>query len=65
MPAERYFRCGDVDDLQEKMKVLLEKELSQEERQEIGKQIEEKYNWDSIAEQTIGVYRKAQSAPVK
>ena len=59
MPLERYFRCGDVDDLRAKMVVLLEKELSEEERQEIRRQIEEKYNWDKIAEQTIGVYRKA------
>ncbi|GAG37486.1 unnamed protein product, partial [marine sediment metagenome] len=44
LPAERYFRCGDVDDLKEKMDVLLEKELSEEEREEICRQIEEKYN---------------------
>ncbi len=65
LPPERYFKCGDVGDLNEKMEVLLEKELSEEERQEIRKQIKEKYNWDRIAEQTIGVYRKALSAPVK
>jgi glycosyltransferase involved in cell wall biosynthesis len=62
-----------VDDLKEKMEVLLEKELSEEQRQEIRKQMEEKYNpstifrtygasWDRIAEQTIGVYEKAQGA---
>jgi glycosyltransferase involved in cell wall biosynthesis len=73
LPAERYFRCGDIDELKEKMEVLLEKELSEEEREEMGKQIEEKYNpstifrtygasWDRIAEQTIEVYRKAQRA---
>ena len=58
LPPERYFRCGDVEDLKEKMEVLLEKGLSEEERQEIRRQIEEKYNWDRIAEQTIGVYEK-------
>jgi len=58
LPAERYFRCGDVDDLKEKMEVLLEKKLSEEELQEIRTQIEEKYNWEKIAEQTIEVYRK-------
>jgi len=73
LPAERYFRCGDIDELKEKMEVLLEKELSEEEREEIQNQIEEKYNpstmlhtygagWDKIAEQTIEVYRKALSA---
>lgn len=59
LPDERYFRCGDVNDLKEKMEVLLEKDLTETERQEIREQIEEKYNWDRIAEQTIEVYRKA------
>ena len=44
--------------MKKKMEVLLEKGLSEEEQQEIRKQIEEKYNWDKIAEQTIEVYRK-------
>lgn len=61
LPAERYFRCGDVDDLKTKIEVLLEKGLSEEKQQEIRKQIEEKYNWDKIAEQTIEVYEKIKS----
>ena len=40
----RYFRCGDVDELEEKMEVLLGKKLSKEEREDIRAQIEEKYN---------------------
>lgn len=44
MPVERYLRCEDVNDLKEKMEVLLEKELSREEREQIRNQIEEKYN---------------------
>ena len=59
LPAERYFRCGDVDDLKKKMEALLEKGLSEEEQQEIRSQIEKKYNWNKIAAQTIEVYRKA------
>ena len=59
LPAERYFRCGDIDDFKEKIEILLEKKLSEEERKKIRKQIEEKYNWDRIAGQTIEVYRKA------
>ena len=62
LPPERYFKCGDVGDLKEKMELLLEKALSEEEGKEIRRQIEKKYNWDRIAEQTIGVYRKALSA---
>ncbi len=48
MPGDRYFRCGDVDDLKGKMEVLLEKELSEEEREDIRRQIEEKYNPSTI-----------------
>ncbi len=59
LPSERYFRCGDADDMREKMEVLLEKELSETEQQQMREQIEEKYNWDRIADQTIEVYRKA------
>ena len=69
LPAERYFRCGDVDDLKAKMEVLLEKGLSEKERQEIRNNIEKKYNpstifrtygagWNKIAAQTIEVYKK-------
>ncbi|MDY6973689.1 MAG: glycosyltransferase family 4 protein [Thermodesulfobacteriota bacterium] len=59
LPAERYFRCGDVGDLKEKMEILLKKGFSEEEQENISNQIEEKYNWIRIAEQTIGVYEKA------
>ena len=33
--------------------------IAEQQQQEICNQIEEKYNWDRIAEQTIQVYRKA------
>ena len=58
LPADRYFRCGDIDDLKGRMEILLKKKLSEEERQELRSQIAEKYNWDKIAEQTIEVYKK-------
>jgi glycosyltransferase involved in cell wall biosynthesis len=56
---DRYFRCGDVEDLTEKMIALLQRDLLEEERQRMQKQVAEKYNWDRIAEQTIKVYEKA------
>ncbi|MDY7039091.1 MAG: glycosyltransferase family 4 protein, partial [Thermodesulfobacteriota bacterium] len=58
LPDDRYFRCGDTSDLKNKMEILLNKELSEKERQAIRRQIEETYNWDKIAEQTIEVYKK-------
>ena len=45
------------------MEVLLKKDLTETERQEIRKHIEEKYNWDKIAEQTIEVYRQPGGRP--
>ena len=58
LPSERYFKCGNVSDLKEKMEALLEVKLSEREKEEIRSQIKEKYNWDRIAEQTIEVYEK-------
>jgi len=48
-----------VEDLKEKIAELLEKGISEKEQKEIRKMIEDKYNWDKIAEKTIKVYRKA------
>ena len=59
LPAERYFKCGDVNDLQRKMETLLDKDLTEIEKRDLRLQIAEKYNWLTIAEQTIEVYKKA------
>jgi glycosyltransferase involved in cell wall biosynthesis len=59
LPQERYFRCGDVGDLKEKMTALIERDLSSAEREKNRVQVETKYNWGHIAGQTIAVYRKA------
>ena len=58
LPAERYFRCGDVNDLKNKMEILVKKRLSGNERNEMRNLIAEKYNWEKIAGQTIQVYEK-------
>jgi len=55
---ERYFKCGDITELREKLLLLLEKGLPEEEMKEYRRQIAEKYNWRKIAEQTINVYEK-------
>lgn len=59
LPAERFFRCGDTADLLSKLQSLLEKPLTTEEQKAIRDQIENKYNWDLIAQQTLAVYAKA------
>ena len=62
LPAERYFKCGNLDDLQNKLKVLLGKKLTISEHQIIRQQIENKYNWELIARQTFDVYEKVLDA---
>jgi glycosyltransferase involved in cell wall biosynthesis len=42
---ERYFKCGDITELREKLLLLLEKGLPEEEMKEYRRQIAEKYNW--------------------
>lgn len=65
LPAERYFRCGDVDDLKNRMETFLQKGLSRNEGKEIRNLIAEKYNWGRIAGQTIQVYEKALDSSLK
>ena len=57
LPEERFFKCGDIDDLQIKMRKLIETNISQNERNEFVSQIANKYKWQKIAEQTVKVYK--------
>lgn len=61
LPPERYFRCGDVADLKNRIEILIKKGLSKKERDDMQNEIAGKYDWEKIADQTIGVYRKALS----
>ncbi len=56
---DRYFTCGDVEDLKEKMERLLEVGISDGEKNDFISRIKEKYNWEKIAAQTIKVYEQA------
>ncbi len=58
LPDRCFFRLGDIQDLTDKIKSLLESPLSGTEMKAIQSIIHEQYNWDGIAEQTIEVYRK-------
>lgn len=61
LPPERYFKCGDVADLKRKLQALLRSEPTLAEKEELRRQIEEKYDWRRIADQTLAVYQKALS----
>lgn len=58
LAPHRYFRSRDVDDLKDKLELLFEEEVSVEEKLWIKQQLQEKYNWDKIADQTINVYER-------
>jgi len=55
---ERFFRCGDITELGEKLLLLFEKGLPEDEMKEYRRQIAEKYDWREIADQTVNVYEK-------
>jgi glycosyltransferase involved in cell wall biosynthesis len=58
LPEKCFFRCGDIEDLHNKMKSILAEGLSNEEREDIRQLLIEKYNWETIASQTLTVYKK-------
>jgi glycosyltransferase involved in cell wall biosynthesis len=56
LPEERFFKCGDLQDLKKKLHGLLSKITSEDEKDDFRCQIEEKYNWSKIADKTLAVY---------
>ncbi len=59
LARERYFKCGDMDDLKEKIDYhYIANPISPEEKSIFRSRIEETYNWEKIADQTIKVYEK-------
>ena len=53
------FRKSDVDDLKEKLEMLLaDPELAAQYREKSADYICKKYNWDQVVEQTLEVYRR-------
>lgn len=59
LDEKRFFACGDVEDLLPKINALLPYGLPLQEADRYRRMLEEKYNWDVIAKQTIAVYEKA------
>ncbi|MEW6518552.1 MAG: glycosyltransferase family 4 protein [Thermodesulfobacteriota bacterium] len=59
LPPERFFRCGDINDLRDKMKTILLEPITEAEQRQNYALLARKYDWHRIAEQTIAVYAKA------
>jgi|JFJP01.1.fsa_nt_gi hypothetical protein len=49
LSKERYFKCGDMDDLREKIDYHLANPISPDEKSIFRSRIEETYNWTKIA----------------
>lgn len=58
LPAENYFKAGDISQLAEKIKIFTKRSLSQEEKHKQIEMLQKKYDWNEIALKTLGVYRK-------
>jgi glycosyltransferase involved in cell wall biosynthesis len=59
LPSERYFNTGNASHLTEKIREWTTKSISTEEMKTTRELLAHQYNWDRIAERTIGVYRLA------
>ncbi|MDP2923955.1 MAG: glycosyltransferase family 4 protein [Candidatus Omnitrophota bacterium] len=57
LSSERYFNPGDVQGLADKIKEFIAQPLSLEEQNKQVRMIAENYNWEVIAEKTVGVYK--------
>ena len=62
LPAHRYFRCGNVTDLGEKMASLLKRQMAVQEKEALRVRIAAHYDWRRIAGQTVAVYEEALGA---
>ncbi len=57
LDARRYFKAGDIDGMTQKLQQFMEHRfLSPQERQAQIEIIQNRYNWDNIAEKTLEVY---------
>ena len=59
LDSSQYFECGNTEALRLAMEKLIRRNPSENERRQIVEFVRERYDWDRIAERTIGVYKKA------
>lgn len=52
------FDCGNVEDLAEKTRILLENKELREKMGKTGKEMVKKFSWEIIAERTIAMYKE-------
>jgi len=57
----RYFKVGDISDLTGKIEELMEKAISEEEKNQQIEILKKEYDWNKIAQRTIEVYKSVTS----
>lgn len=57
--SDYYFQCKNIENLKEKLIQLWQSDYSDAERKKLIEWVAKKYNWQTIAEQTIEVYKAA------
>jgi len=57
LPARNYFAVANVADLSTKIRASLSQQMSDQEREALRARIAADYDWQRIAEQTLGVFR--------
>jgi len=62
LEEDRYFACGKVEHLTERLQALLGRTATSAEKEALKDRVREKYDWRRIADQTIAVYTKAMAA---
>jgi len=63
LPADRFFKSGDVEDLRQKMSYWMARGITEEERQQNLRMLRERFDWDAIARRTLEVYRRVLRLP--
>ncbi|MFA6010328.1 MAG: glycosyltransferase family 4 protein [Desulfobacteraceae bacterium] len=58
LPDERYFKSGNIEDLLYKLENIADIMIPQEEKESQKKRISESYDWNSVAEKTLDVYKE-------
>jgi glycosyltransferase involved in cell wall biosynthesis len=59
LPDENYFYPGDIERLSIKLREFSRRSLSEAKRSIQINMLRQKYNWDNIALETMGIYKKA------
>lgn len=55
---DRFFKAGDIQGLANKIREFINRPLTDQEKKEQIEMIQERYNWDAIADRTLEVYRQ-------